>query len=91
MKNKWHGWLPSSQSLPEEGHSIKEVEHRFTDLEAFTKESRHDRAELHEIVQYHGEKLQTHERAILALVIAFSALMQEQFPRIAALLRSALP
>lgn len=89
MSSKWSDLRRSSS--PEDGHSIKEVEHRFTDLEAFSRESTSDRRQLHEIVEHHGEKLQTHEKAILGLIIAFSALLQEQFPRLAALLKGTIP
>ena len=84
MKNRWRVWRHSSPPPIEDHHSIKEVEHRFTVLET-------DRQELHETVEAHSEKLLTHERAIIALVIGLSALFQEQFPRAAALLKAALP
>ena len=88
MQRNWHESPPSSR--PENGHTVKEVEHRFTDLEAGLKESTADRMDLHEIVTAHAEKLQLHEKAILGLFIALSALLQEQFPRLAALLKAAL-
>ena len=84
MIRRWNESHPSSE------HSTKEVEHRFTELEAFTRESRRDREDLHEIVESHTEKLLLHERAIIVLTMAFSALLQEQFPKIAAFLKGSL-
>jgi hypothetical protein len=77
--------------MPEDRHSIKETEHRFTALEEFRKESSSDRQELHDIVEQHTEKLQTHERCIIALTMALSVLLQEQFPKLAGLLKHAFP
>jgi hypothetical protein len=78
MQNDWSYSPPPSR--PENGHSTKEIEHRFTDLEAFVGESRHDREDLHEIVEKHGEKLTLHERVLLGLLMALATLLQDKFP-----------
>lgn len=74
--NNWNSSPPRSDS----GHSTKEIEHRFTDLEAFTKSSSADRSELHEIVEKHGEKLTLHERVLLGLLMGLATLLQDKFP-----------
>jgi hypothetical protein len=79
--NTWHQPLRN-----EDEHSTKEIEHRFTDLEAFSETSRLDRDELHEIVKRHENKLTTHEKAILGLLIGMATLLQDKFPKLAALL-----
>lgn len=89
MTRNWNEWQPFS-GRPDNGHSTKEVEHRFTDLEAGQDRHRDEQHGLEMIVKGHGEKLQVHERAILFLTIAFSALLQEQFPKLALALKSAL-
>jgi hypothetical protein len=84
MQKDWIGWHPNSRH--EDEHSTKEIEHRFTDLEAFSETSRLDRDELHEIVERHEKKLTTHEKAILGLLIGMATLLQDKFPKLAALL-----
>ncbi len=84
MQSDWNSWPQPSR--PENGHSTKEIEHRFTDLEAFSEEIRSDRADLHEIVEKHSQKLSTHEKAILAMCIAIATLLQDKFPALAKLL-----
>lgn len=76
MQTEWNRSPPRSDN----GHSTKEIEHRFTDLEAFTRESSADRTELHEIVEKHGEKLTLHERVLLGLLMALATLLQDKFP-----------
>ena len=88
MQRDWNTWLPHSR--PEAEHSTKEIEHRFTAIEEFAKESKADRADLHLIAERHGEKLSTHERAILCIVIALAVLLQEKFPKLANLLLKGL-
>lgn len=73
---------------PENGHSTKEIEHRFTDLEAQADQSEEDHKDLHRIVSKHGEKLTLHERVILGLLIAFATLAQERMPYLAAFLKA---
>jgi predicted nucleic acid-binding OB-fold protein len=72
------------------GHSTKEIEHRFTDLEAFTRASSVDRLELHEIVEKHGEKLTLHERVLLGLLMALATLLQDRFPALVHLIKGLL-
>jgi len=79
-------WQPSPQRS-ENGHSTKEIEHRFTDLEAFTTESRHDREELHQIAEKHSEKLTLHERVLLGLLMGLATLLQDKFPVLVHMLR----
>jgi hypothetical protein len=45
-----------------------------------------DREELHEIVERHEKKLTTHEKAILGILIGMATLLQDKFPKLAALL-----
>lgn len=75
-------WNFSPLRSPHEsgGHTTKEIEHRFTDLEAFTRASSEDREELHEIVERHGEKLTLHERILLGLLMGLATLLQDKFP-----------
>ena len=61
-------------------HTTREIEHRFTDLEAFTETSSSDREELHQIVEKHTEKLTLHERVLLGLLMALATLLQDKFP-----------
>jgi hypothetical protein len=82
----WNFWPPRSPH--ENGHSIKEIEHRFTDLEAFSKTSSADRVELHEIVEKHTEKLTLHERVLLGILMAIATLLQDKFPVIAHMLKA---
>jgi hypothetical protein len=77
-----HNWNPSPPRS-ENGHSTKEIEHRFTDLEAFSSESKADREDLHEIVERHSDKLTLHERVLLGLLIAFATLVQDRLPYLA--------
>jgi hypothetical protein len=84
MHNDWNIWHQPSRS--ENGHSTKEIEHRFTAIESFAEESKEDRDDLHEIVAKHSAKLTTHERAILAICIALATLLQDKFPALAKLL-----
>ncbi len=67
-------------SRSDNGHSTKEIEHRFTDLEASTEVSREDRQDLHEIVDRHSEKLTLHERVLLGLLMGLATLLQDKFP-----------
>lgn len=85
MQNDWNSWPQPSR--PENGHSTKEIEHRFTDLEAFSKASSADRHDLHEMVDRHEEKLSLHEKAILAILIALGAVLQDKFPKLAGLIK----
>ena len=84
MRKDSNIWPPQSRLDAE--HSTKEIEHRFTDLEASTRTSDQDRVELHEIVERHSEKLTLHEKAILGLMIGMATLLQDKFPKVAALL-----
>ncbi len=84
MPNDWSYSPQPSRS--ENGHSTKEIEHRFTAIEEFAKESKEDRSELHEIVAHHTAKLSTHEKAILAICIAIATLLQDKLPSLAKLL-----
>jgi len=88
MLTDWSFWPPRSPH--ENGHSIKEIEHRFTDLEACSKVSLHDREQLHEIVERHGEKLTLHERVLLGLLMGLATLLQDKFPVLIHFLRSAI-
>jgi hypothetical protein len=84
MQRDWRDWQPPLR--PENEHSTKEIEHRFTSIEAFAEESKADRADLHQIVERHGQKLSTHEKAILGLLIGMATLLQDKFPKLAALI-----
>jgi hypothetical protein len=86
MRNDWNYSPPRLPPVSE--HSTKEIEHRFTDLEAFSKTSSADQEELHEIVEKHGEKLTLHERVLLGLLIGLATLLQDKFPHIAAVLKT---
>jgi hypothetical protein len=74
----------------ENEHSTKEIEHRFTAIEEFAKESKEDRNDLYEIVETHTEKLATHEKAILAILIGMATLLQDKFPKLASALLKGL-
>ena len=78
MQREWNSWPQPSR--PENGHSTKEIEHRFTDLEAFAGESKADREDLHEIVEKHTDKLTLHERVLLGLLMGLATLLQDKFP-----------
>ena len=67
-------------SRSDNGHSTKEIEHRFTDLEAFTESSTEDSSELHRIVERHSEKLTLHERVLLGVLMGLATLLQDKFP-----------
>jgi hypothetical protein len=67
-------------SRSDNGHSTKEIEHRFTDLEAFTESSTEDSSELHQIVERHAEKLTLHERVLLGVLMGLATLLQDKFP-----------
>jgi len=75
-------------SRSENGHSTKEIEHRFTDLEAFTESSTEDSSELHQIVEKHSDRLSLHERILLGLLMGVATLLQDKFPVIAAALKA---
>lgn len=72
--------LNPSPPRSDNGHITKEIEHRFTDLEAFTETSRQDREVLHEIVEKHADKLTLHERVLLGLLMGLATLLQDKFP-----------
>ena len=84
MRKDWNIWPPQSRLNAE--HSTKEIEHRFTDLEAHSRTSTENQEELHEIVERHTEKLTMHEKAILGLMIGMATLLQDKFPKLAALI-----
>jgi hypothetical protein len=84
MTRDWNIWPPPSRH--ENGHSTKEIEHRFTAIEEFSKQSQVDRDHLNQIVERHAAKLSTHERAILAICIALGVVLQDKFPALAKLL-----
>jgi hypothetical protein len=86
MLNDWNFWPPRSPH--ENGHSTKEIEHRFTDLEAFTRASSGDREHLHEIVEKHAEKLTLHERVLLGILMAIATLLQDKFPVLVHMLKA---
>lgn len=82
-------WPPSlPPSRPENGHSTKELEHRFTSLEVHAEQSEEDHSDLRRVVSKHGEKLTLHERVLLGLLIAFATLAQERMPYVAAFLKA---
>jgi ribosomal protein S12 methylthiotransferase accessory factor YcaO len=84
MQRDWNTWpLPSRH---EDEHSTKEIEHRFTGLEASSEQSKAEISGLHEIAERHGQKLSTHEKAILGLLIGMATLLQDKFPKLAAML-----
>lgn len=78
MRNDWNTSPPPSR--PENGHSTKEIEHRFTGLEAYAEESRSDRDDLHDLVDRHTEKLTLHERVLLGVLMGLATLLQDKFP-----------
>jgi hypothetical protein len=83
-----NGWNKSQPHLRVEGeHTTREIEHRFTDLEAFTETSRHDSENLHEIVEKHADKLTLHERVLLGLLMGLATLLQDKFPVLVHMLR----
>ena len=86
MQRDWNDWQPPSPSRPENGHSTKEIEHRFTSIEEFARESLADRLKLRQIAERHADKLTTHEKAILGILIVLGVLLQEKYPKLAALL-----
>lgn len=88
MKRKLPNSPPPWLHPLEDGHSIKEIEHRFTDLEAFSEESRNDRERIHKTISRHGEKLTLHERILLGLLIAFATLVQDKLPYVAAFIKA---
>ena len=84
MQRDWHTWQPHLRN--EDEHSTKEIEHRFTGLEASSEQSKAKIFDLHEIAERHSQKLSTHEKAILGLLIGMATLLQDKFPKLAALL-----
>jgi hypothetical protein len=88
MRREWNKSQPHSRDEGE--HTTREIEHRFTDLEAFTKSSAADRTELHEIVEKHGEKLTLHERVLLGLLMGLATLLQDKFPVIVHMIKGLL-
>jgi hypothetical protein len=84
MQKDWIGWHPNSRH--EDEHSTKEIEHRFTGLEASSDQNKLEISDLHEIAERHSQKLSTHEKAILGLLIGMATLLQDKFPKLAALL-----
>lgn len=74
-------------SRPDNGHTTREIEHRFTAMEAFSETSKADQKQLHKIVESHTEKLTLHERVLLGLLIALATLLQDKFPQLASLLK----
>ena len=84
MQREWN--RSQMHSRPEEEHSTKEIEHRFTSMEEFAKESIADRVELRKIADHHANKLTTHEKAILGILIVLGVLLQEKYPKLAAIL-----
>jgi hypothetical protein len=84
MQREWNRSQPPLR--PEDSHSTKEIEHRFTLMEDFAKESIADRVELRKIADHHANKLTTHEKAILGILIVLGVLLQEKYPKLAAIL-----
>ena len=83
--------MRNSNSLPprsDNGHSTKEVEHRFTELEVQHQISRDDRDELFSIAAKHTDKLTLHERVLLGLLMALATLLQDKFPALALALKT---
>jgi hypothetical protein len=75
---------PSQEPFKQDnGHSTREIEHRFTELEIKHQASREDRDELFSIAEKHTDKLTLHERILLGLLIAFATLVQDRLPYVA--------
>jgi hypothetical protein len=71
-------------------HSTKELEHRLTRLEDAKAMHGEHSEELFQIVERHSDKLTLHEKAILGILGALSILLQDKFPKIAALIKGIL-
>lgn len=85
MPKDFQTWQEPSRQ--DNGHSTREIEHRFTVMEESSQASKVDRADLRRITTDHAEKLTLHERVLLGLLIALATLLQDKFPKIAALLK----
>ena len=77
-------------SLQGGGHSTREIEHRFTELEMRHQASLEDRNKLFNITGKHSEKLTLHERILLGLLIALATLLQDKLPVLALALKALL-
>jgi hypothetical protein len=83
-RNSWTHWRPAE-------HSTKEIEHRLTVLEQTTDDHEESHQEHFEEIDRHSDRLNLHERAILALAGGLYILMQDRFPAIAKLIRDLMP
>ena len=75
-------WPPSHPPLHH--HSSKELEHRLTVLET-EAEADTDR------IEQHDRRLNLHEKAILAIGVVLQILLQDKYPKLAELIKQALP
>lgn len=71
----WRDWHNTSEE-----HSSKELEHRLTRLEVSSDDTAQQ-------VDSHADRLNLHERAILGILGALYILLQDKFPKVAALLK----
>lgn len=86
MQN-YRDW-PQHWPRPDDGHSTKELEHRFTSLEVQAEQSEEDHTDLRRIVSKHSDRLTTHERVLLGLLIGLATLLQDRLPYVAAFIKA---
>lgn len=80
---------PSPQPWPQS--DPMQTEHRLTHLEV--KSEAHDQAhdEHYETTDQHRERMNFHERLILLICGVLSIVLQDKWPKLAALLKGAMP
>ena len=84
MHRPWTDW-------PQPSADPMQTEHRLTRLEVVTDEHGRNHDEHFETSVAHRDRLNLHERLILTLAGILSILLQDKFPKLAALIKGAMP
>jgi hypothetical protein len=82
-------WQPSQPHWPPP--SDRETEHRLTELEVTTRHHEGHHEEHFQIGDAHRERLNFHERCLLILAGTVSILLQDKWPKLAAILKGVMP
>ncbi len=82
MRYPHTSWPPSPPHWPQ--HSPQEIEHRLTVVETHIEVDE-------ERIEAHDRRLNLHEKAILAIGVVLQILMQDKYPKLAELIKQALP
>lgn len=87
MTYSHQNWPPSPPPWP----SDPNTEHRLTVLEVTTHHHAGHHEEHFEATEKHRDRLNLHERLLLILAGVLSIVIQDKFPKLAALIKGVMP